>query len=301
MTETETTERPLKRRSIEDGRLSHSSANLLRGCETRYFYYKVLGAKSDSDYIDSDGLSVGKAFHHVQETGRHEQIPLGPVLKDCALDPDIQLSPSYFGLVAGMSKAYWAYHAQSGTKVIDVEYKIDTASVVGYVDLISMDEAGKWYIEDLKAYKGFSPATVTGLARDPQLNLYAFHMADISKKYKLKVKDFGGVALRIVTKSSAKQKDKENLAQFSDRVAKLTKIHRVVVPAKELRSEETVQAHEDLQLIAHNIANESYEPARNYAYCMNYFSPCPYWSRCHGKTFTEMSELWASRVETFQL
>ena len=298
----EVQERQLKRRAIEDGRLSHSSANLLRGCETRYFHYKVAGTKTDADYIDSDGLSVGKAFHYVQEWGKHQPVPLGTVLKQCAQDPEIALSPQYFGLVAGMSKAYWAYHAQSGTKVIDIEYKIDTRSVVGYIDLISQDEAGKWYIEDLKAYKGFSPNIAAGLARDPQLNLYAFHVSDIAKRCKLKIKDFGGAALRIVTKSSAKQKEgKENLAQFSDRVAKLTKIYRVVVPANELRPEETMQAHEDLQLIAHNIANEAYEPARNYNYCMNYFSPCPYWSKCHGKTFTEMSEIWSGRVESFQL
>jgi hypothetical protein len=280
----------MTKRELTDTRLSHSSANTLRSCEQKYVHYKVLGANPDPDYTESDALSVGKAFHYIQEQSRHEKTRLADYIEYCKTSEDIKLPEDKAGLVAGMCKAYWAFHAQSGTKIVDVEYKISTDHVVGYIDAITLDDQGKWYIEDLKCYKGFYPSSVVGLSRDQQLNLYAYHAADIAKTYKLRLRDFGGAGLRIVTKSSAKQKGTEGLRHYSDRLAKLIKIYRVIVPAEDLDPEAAMAEHENLQLIANNLHAQAYEPSRNYGSCLNYFSPCQYWSKCYGKTYTQMVE-----------
>lgn len=282
-------------------RLSHSSANLLRGCERRYVEYKVKGTKPDSDYVESNALSVGKAFHYIQEKGRHEPTSLSLALKECHESEDIGLGHNDYGLVAGMSKAYWEFHKQSKTKVVGLEYKIETDNVVGFVDLVSIDESGKWYIEDLKCFKGFYPSAVVGLANDPQLNLYAYHAGDIAKEYGLKLNKFAGAGLRVVTKSTAKQQKKETLSDLAKRISRLVKVHRIIIPAEELHPERTMELHEDLYLTANSLHNTSHEPTQNFNYCMNYFSPCPYWSKCHGRNYTESMESVQSRVETFQL
>lgn len=278
-----------RKQADEKLRLSHSSANLLRGCEKRYHLYKVAHAKNDPDYEENDSLSIGKAFHHIQEKTKHQPAPLGKLLKECVESEDIGLKIIYFGLVAGMCQKYWTFHEDSGTEIIGIEYQILTDKVIGYVDIITKDRAG-WYIEDLKCFKGFYPATAVKLPKDPQINLYAYHAPEIAERYGLKLEDFKGAGWRVITKSSARKRPSEKMSEYARRVAGLTKVHRIIVPADRLDPAEAMDLHTELFTTAELLHETDYRPDPNYNYCMNYFSPCQYWSKCYGKTYSESLE-----------
>lgn len=281
-------------------KLSHSSASELRGCEYRWWLRKVKKTRADLDYRESDGLSVGKAVHHIQERSRHEPAALAPLLKECAVSSDIRLSKYNFGLVAVMCQVYWAYQAQCGLEVIGVEYEIDNERVSGFLDLISLDpDTGLWFIEDLKCFKSFSPNTVVGLPKDPQLNLYAGFKNEVAKEYGLDPEKFGGAGYRVVTKTTSKVRESETITQFIARTRKLIKVYRVIVPASELAVEATGKNHSVVQLRAERIL-EGDTPSKNYGYCMNYFSPCQFWSKCHGKTYTDSLEDAKLRIDLFE-
>jgi len=281
--------------------LSHSSAQEFRGCEYRWWLRKVEGIAPDSDYSDSDGLSVGKAFHHVQERSKHEPADLAELLKECEASKDIGLSAEHFGLVAVMSDVYWRYQAQSKLKVVGVEYAIESPNVSGFLDLISMDEDGVWYIEDLKCFKSFSINSVVGLPKDPQLNLYASFFSDVAKHYGLKAAKFGGAGYRIITKTTSKKRENETISAFVDRTRKAIKVYRMIVPVARLDTCGTRDRHDLTKTRADAIIKGETNPRRNYGYCMNYFSPCQFWSKCHGQTYSESVDSAKSQIEVFEV
>lgn len=282
------------------GPLSHSSASTLLGCEQKYVYYKIEGAKPDPDFEKSDATSIGSAFHWILEKSLHEKpTSITADLEACAVDGDIRLKRDDFALVHAMVIKYLRLHKRMGLKVVAVEPELQTDRFLGYIDAIMVDDAGKWWIVDLKTFKSIYLPGLPGLVRDPQLTLYAGHAAILAESLSLPLKDFGGARWRVTTKSTAKQKAGEDYGAYVKRLAdEYIKSYDVPVPFEAMDPEGRLEIHDRLWVKTQELASAAHKPLRNYANCMAYFSPCQYYSRCHGgKTFTELQGSLAITVE----
>lgn len=270
------------------GPLSHSSASTLLECEQRYVYYKIDGAKEDSDYVKADSLGLGSAFHKVLEDSHHEKpVSISAALQALVDDPEVKLNAEDLLLCHAMVLKYLRLHKQMGLKVLAVETEIKTKWVHGFVDAIMEDADGKWWIVDLKTYKDLKPSTVAMLSRDPQLTLYAAHAFYLAEIHGLDLSKFGGCRWRVVTKSSARQKATETEADFVKRLADdHVKAYDIPVQAAMFDTQERLDLHVDLHKRTQKLVKV--KPVRNYRACFNFFSPCPYWSKCYGKTYSEM-------------
>lgn len=268
--------------------LSHSSSNLILGCEQKYVYYKVDKVDKDIDAEDSTtAFDIGKAFHKILEDSNHQKPKaITEDLKACA--EEFNLDETQVALVHGMVLRYLRGTKGNGFKVVKCELKVEDPYVLGFIDLISKREDGSWVIADLKTAKSFYPTTRNALPRNRQLNLYSYFVPEIAKALNLEVDKFMGISYRVTTKPGLKQKKKETYEEYVLRIADSAKFYDCFVPKDQLRPEQFYQQHVRLYQIAQDLHSGKRPPIRNYNYCDSYFRPCEYWSRCHGRCFTEI-------------
>jgi len=300
--------------------LSHSSASQILGCEAKYWFRKVAKVSVDSDVEEADYLSYGKALHKILEDCSH----IVPSIE--YLDSVIDKVCEEFGVTSFEHKwgiylsaiKYTAMHKQSGLKCVATELIINTDGVIGYVDLILVDENKKeFWVADLKTAAFPPDEKVKYLHRDPQLNLYTYfatHKPIIPEALGLSEYKFAGCRYRVCTKSRHKQKinqilperlpkesvkdfkerikgipletTEESPSEFMDRISDAITVYDITVPYKYMSPLETYTRHMDIRERALELANGA-EPIRNYGNCMVYNKPCEYWSQCHGQNNSE--------------
>lgn len=278
-----------------DNRLSYSSASLLRGCEQKYFYYKVAKVDIDPDQSkDTKAFNIGKSFHHILEMAGHEHpsdagMSIEYLLNECVDKFDIEETDK--GLVHAMVLKYLRLRKKQNMRCVRCEYSISHPKVVGFIDLIEEDlDTGLWWISDLKTAKTFYSTTAARLPKDRQLNLYACFAKQIAEVFELDYEKFGGCRYKVTTKSTAKQKKSETYEQYVMRmVDSYIKSYDVIVPKEKLHTKEvweefTGNYDRTMELRSGEV------PRKNFGYCESYFKPCEYWSRCHGSTFTEIKD-----------
>lgn len=276
--------------------LSHSSAQTLLGCEQKYYFYKVEGAPHDPDYHKSDALAIGSAVHDILEHSRHEKPEsLSKAVEKTIKDPEIQLPKEHANMVVGMVIKYCRLWKKLGLRVLEVEPAIESEEVSGFIDVIEEDQDGKWWITDVKTWKDLKPVKLAEAPSDPQLNLYAAHAPQLAEKFDLPFENFAGVRWRVVTKTSAKQRAKESARDYIKRIAdKHLKAYDIAIPKHLLNPPAQLARHLELQKRAKQLKSKrGKKPSRNYGNCFSFFSPCEYWSKCHGgKCYSDqMSEI----------
>lgn len=255
-------------------KLSYSSMKLLQSCEQRYQHYKILGTAQDLDYEESDALGLGKAFHAVLERTLHQDYNEALIIEAMT---EFNVDPSEKDLLTVMLKKYVEYRKASGIKVLKCEIPIATSVYTGFIDYIAV-KGDKFYIGDLKTTGRHDENILSQLPLDPQLNLYAHFAEDLYIAVpSIKDKKFGGCLYTQTVKSKA--------STFAG-LEKGVKVIEMEVPAESM----------DPDLIW-SLFNEVYDratelhkgeaPRKNLSSCFNYYSSCPYFSQCHGKTFTD--------------
>ena len=272
-----------------DTRLSSSSATTLRACEQKWFFYKVEKRENDSDYSESDSLMIGKAFHSVIEQTKHKYPrKIVPYLKDCTGDADIKLDPEYYPLIIGMVYSYTNYLASTDLTVVDVEIEIGDEEFLGYVDAVFTDNDDNWWISDNKTWAYFSPSQAGQLANHVQMNLYASFAPQIAEMYDLDMKKFKGCRIMATTKPKNKQ-GKLSRKEWAEKLKDLCMTWDIEIPTKTLNPKKHLLAHKWLHDRADQLREGHDEPNKNYDHCMSYYSPCQYWSGCHGCEYSKSS------------
>jgi len=276
---------------FEDTRLSYSSGNLLRNCEQKYHHYKVAKTEKDSDANrDNSHFDIGTSFHYILEHSMHKKPEnITKELDYCV--QEIGLREEDAGLVHALVLQYLRLRKEDDFEAVACEYKIDAASTVGYIDLIEKRPNGDWCISDLKTAKTFYENKIAELPRDRQLNLYAAFHPEIAIKYDLDPDKFIGVRYLVTTKSAAKQQKKETYSQYVLRMVdkKLVRSYAIFIPKELLSMKEVVNEH--LELYKRSMELRKGEaPTKNFTYCQAYFRPCEWFSRCHGKEYTEQQD-----------
>ncbi len=267
--------------------LSYSSSNLLLGCEQRYSHYKVMSTSKDIDFEENyKAFNIGKAFHWILEVSEHRKPEsISSLLGTARVDFDLE--DSDVALVHAMVLKYLRGTKGDGLSVVKCEYKIDHPEIIGFIDLISKYDDGRWLIADLKTSAAVYPTTVKKLALDRQLSLYAYFAPEIAKVYGLDMDKFLGCAYRVTTKPRLKQKRDETYNEYVLRLADRANFHDFRIPIELMRPQAAFDTHMRLHKRALEL-HAGEEPLKNYNYCDSYFRPCEYWSHCHGKCFSEV-------------
>ena len=145
-----------------DTRLSHSSAQLLRSCERRYWHYKVNQTEVDPDYNkDLQSFAVGKVFHQVLEDHNHEK-PDAIVNKITEACQQHNCDEDSIAMIHSMLLRYYEDHKKSKLEVVKCEYQIDAEETIGSIDVIMKNpKNGDWWIVDLKTYKSMYIKMIT--------------------------------------------------------------------------------------------------------------------------------------------
>lgn len=268
-------------------KLSYSSMKTLQSCEQKYAHYKINNTPNDADYEESDALGLGKAFHAVLERTLHQDY--NDILIMEAMT-DHNVDPSEKELLTVMLKKYVEYRKKSGIKVVKCELPIATAHYTGFIDYIAI-QGNKWYIGDLKTASRHDENILSQLPLDPQLNLYAHFAEDLYIGLPhLEGKQFAGCLYTQTIKSKA---------QTTKGLDAGVKVIEMVVPAESMNPELIWSLFNEV----HDRALELHRgeaPRKNLSSCFNFFSPCQYFSQCHGKTFTDnKTKVKVTTLETF--
>lgn len=269
--------------------LSYSSANLIKNCEMKYYWYKVAGVAKDPDSSDNeDAFNVGKAFHWILEENGHTENRLIDLLNAAVKAYEVE---DYTAMIHAMLLRYLQVHFKSGLKVIFCEFSLENDEFLGFIDAIMLDESnGEWWIVDLKTASRFSSIKAAMMHSDVQLNLYAKFAKEIAEHFDLDLSKFAGVRYRTTEKSRLKRKDTESYTEFVTRMAKNIVSYDIIVRAESLDPEAIYSQHKDLREKALQFFDGSRKPTKNLSYCDAFFRPCQYFSQCHGKTFTELKD-----------
>lgn len=274
-------------------RISYSSSNTFQGCKRRFYYEKVVKVDHDPDYSDNaKALRIGKCFHELLELCKHDFNNVTKEMINTALDNNKVDDPTEQGLVLGMAKKYSILHRKSGFYVVGIEVEIgDRTNYIGFVDAVLMDNAGYWWITDLKTAAKLSNSLLARLAKDPQLNIYSHYVDQIAEILKLDVDKFAGVRYRVTTKATIKRSVKETMGAFVGRIFDRVEAFDIGIPAADLKPKETYDRFMKMldQMRALRDTPEDEIP-QSFAYCESFFKPCPYWSNCYGSTFTSAGD-----------
>lgn len=268
-----------------EGTLSPSSLQMYLSCNRKYYLKKIANIPPDSDAdLDTKPFMVGKAFHKVLEDTSHklDGLPLSKVLETCK---EFELSHDESVMVGAMLAKYKLMHKKSGLETIACEIELNTENFRGFVDVLLSDHEGGWWIGDMKTSASYNPAILPTLPGHIQLNLYASHVPQIAKAFKLKVKDFKGCRYRLTTKSKMIRKNGEGDKSYFERIFNAVKSLDVVLPKAILDPKTAAASH----LSARNKIQNCKDPAdypENRGNCMNYNKPCEFWSNCHSFEYT---------------
>ena len=259
----------------------------LQSCEQKYHHYKVTNTPNDPDYEESDALGLGKAFHAVLERTLHLDYNDKLIMEAMT---EFNVDPSDKELLTVMLKKYVEFRKASGIKVVKCELPLATAHYNGFIDYIAI-QGDKWYIGDLKTAGRHDENILSQLPLDPQLNLYAHFAEDLYIAVPSLVgKSFAGCLYTQAIKSKA---------QTPKGLDNGVKILEMVVPVESMNPDLIWSLFNEV----HDRALELHKgeaPKKNLSSCFNYFSPCPYFSQCHGKTFTEnKSKVTVNTIATF--
>jgi hypothetical protein len=185
--------------------------------------------------------------------------------------------PSDKDLLTIMLKKYIEFRKASGIKVIKCELPIATSEYTGFIDYIAV-QGNKFYIGDLKTAARHDENILSRLPLDPQLNLYSHFAEDLYIAIPaLAGKEFAGCLYSQITKSKA-----GTIKGLEAGV----KVYEIFVPIETMNPDLVWSLFSEVHTRVSELhAGEA--PKKNLSACFNYFSPCQYFSQCHGNTFTE--------------
>lgn len=274
------------------GGLSPSSMSNYQLCQRRFANAKILNTPKDADTDeDTEALRVGSTFHKCLEDTKHNLTGYGladvdKVVKEFGLD-----SGQHTPLLFAMLKRYKQMHDRAGLQAIAFEVPISTPVFYGIVDVILMEPlTSRWYVGDTKTAASFNPSLIPTLLRHPQISLYASHHKELAEKLGLNPEDFAGCRYRLTTKSKIARKASEETMAYVNRLAKVIKSIDFILP-KERMSNDAAVMHAAIKAEIDSKQGREELFVRNYSACMNYYRPCPYYSSCHLKTFSELQEI----------
>lgn len=257
-------------------KLSYSSMKLIQSCEQRYHHYKIMGTPHDSDYEESDALGLGKAYHEVLEKTLHTKWDEKLLLE--AMENN-KVDPTESDLLRVMLTKYIDLRSKSKLKVIKCELGLDTKEYIGFIDFIAVNpDTKEYWLGDLKTAGRHDPNLIPQLAKDMQVGLYTHFVPHIENHVEgLAGYKFAGFKYNQCIKSKA---------TTARGLESGVKVYEITIPKELIEEGEAWSQFSEVYARAVEL-NNGEAPRKNFSACFNYFSPCPYFSKCHKVLFSE--------------
>ncbi len=286
--------------------LSYSGGDTLQQCERKYCFKYLIKLERDTDYVRPDYFSIGNAFHKVLEVTKHnpkmfKEIDFQGIVKSYGIDPHED-----GGRIAAMLRKYWILHMGVPLDVIGCEVKFAGTYTNGVMDAIMVEQGGctdfglsgvkgAWWIVDLKTASQADSKLPSRLQNDPQLNLYAAFRSVPADMFHLDQNLFAGVRYRESTKPKQVAKPGESFAAWTTRCDAGANVREIVIPASRMdlkgsydEFSKNITRAQELQ--REFLATKALVGKCNYKACLDYGSPCEWYSRCYGRTYTATQE-----------
>jgi hypothetical protein len=242
--------------------------------------------------VRPDYFSIGNCFHKVLELTFHNPNRFGEIdFRSLVESYDLNFHDDG-ARIAAMLRKYWALHLTLGLTVLACEIKFSGTYTNGIIDAIMVDDFGEWWIVDLKTSGKKDNGLPARISKDMQLNLYAAFRSEVAAQLKLDPELFAGIRYREALKPLQVRKSGELFDAFTVRCEEGAECREIVVPACELDSQEMYGEFSKVIERAHALqreflTKESVVGRCNFKACLNYNSPCEWFSLCYGKTYSQ--------------
>lgn len=270
---------------MRQARISVTSHNMYCSCQRKYWYKYIVKQDQDDDWVDPGYFRFGKAAHECLESCRYDGMKqdTNVMRRICASH---ELSESDTAKVLACVRGYFAQWLH--TEIIGAEIWIENEFMTGKVDAVARQDDQLFIVEN-KFLSEIPPSIELDLPVDPQLNLYA-SCADLiedkldQKRIKGKI---AGIWYRIIRKPKERQKKAEELFTYSARCT--IEGFEWKAPLSRLKSEDAFSGIKATLAEISRKYNED-EFIRNTRSCVQYGSPCPYYSKCHDILYSQRKD-----------
>jgi len=280
--------------------LSCSSAGMLQTCERKFVHRYILKTRDDPDWITPGYFKFGRAFHEVLDVFNHDyrkfdrQIFLDICKKKHLLSTDDAAK------LAACLRSYFATFPPTRFEIIGKEVKFKSKLLMGVIDLVLREVEGeRWWLADTKTTGiKFEPREIVKakLVNDPQIGVYTAFATEIAGYCGANPEHFQGFLYRQIEKPRIRMKPDETFDDFNRRCGE--------PPAREIRIDRDEIKHheaydnflklsERVWALQQRIEEENSIDCstQNMKSCVEFGTPCQYFSRCYGKTDAQSKEV----------
>lgn len=270
------------------GLLSYSGMSTFLGCPRKYAYRYIDHVEEESG--DRSAMYRGTAFHKLVEFG-------GAVTDGDTLT---QVDGNEYE-AAKVKAAFSVYHAMETDGLLpkmnhrEVRLLSDEHQYIGYVDMMGVDDDGKWRLGELKTTARFDALKWGTLSINTQIALYTAFAGEFAHEQFLDMNDLEGVSYRTVLlsakrplKPTNKRLGMETPDAYAARIAGDAKVfHAMVSPSEEARVS-ALQSFNAVKEAVHDLGGNSGKAIKNPGNCHSYGRACEYFEHCWKiKPFTD--------------
>lgn len=276
--------------------LSASGANMLQSCERKFVHNYILKTPKDPDWVTPGYFKFGRAFHEVLDVFNHDyrkfdkQTFLDICKKKHLLPTDDAAK------LAACLRSYFGTFPPTRFEIVGKEVKFKSKLLMGVIDLVLREPEGeRWWLADTKTTGiKFEPREIAKakLLNDPQIGIYTAFASEIAGYCGVVPEHFQGFLYRQVEKPRIRMKPNELFDDFNRRCGE--------PPAREIRLDKDeikhYEAYDNFLKLSERVwalqARIEEEKSidcstQNMKNCVEYGTPCQYFSRCYGKTYAQ--------------
>jgi len=275
--------------------LSNSSANVLQACQRKFAHQYVCKNKKDPDYVDPLYFAFGRAFHECLDAFDHDYRKFNRDVFFSICKQKHQLAYDSVAKIEACLRRYFANFSSDRYEIVGKEVKFVGKILQGVVDLVLREREGeRWWISDVKTVGiALEPREIkkAKLVKDQQIGIYTAFALDIAPYCGVDPQYFQGFLYREIEKPRVRIKSGETYDQFNLRCG--TPAGREIVL---VRDEIDANAAYENFLKIHQIAMETFalvekegieSTVQDMKNCVQFGSPCPWFSQCYGKTYSQ--------------
>lgn len=275
--------------------VSSSMIKSYRSCQSRFAHRFIQKTAVDSDYAPPHWGGFGRAYHAILERMLYKRSNFDHgILRDVVTENKLHWESDGPKLLACVFSFFENNELLPSLDLVACEVNFANQHNQGAVDAIFRWASGGWFIVDNKTVGvPFDAAIASKISSDIQMNMYAINAPAIAKVctgigHPLHADDFLGVLYWEVRKVSQRYKEGETFDQFYARI-KVPDFRSTVIAKAQFNP--SVQAEiSDATIAIHHLQTETnlgVEPPKSRNNCVEFGTPCAYYSKCHNMNYSD--------------
>jgi hypothetical protein len=258
-------------------KISASGADMYLSCQRKYWHKRINKTSEDLDYKAPNYFAFGKACADIQQAVGPNPVKLMTSELIFRICQQHSLDVNQAARIMAVLRKYYGSFSQD--EIFDCEKWLEHPVLVGKIDK-KIRRDGKVYICEDKTASDINPALRQTLKTDNQLCLYSACAEQCEAE---------GIIYRVVSKPKEKRKKEESWESYTQRctcealelVFDFAELDVAGCLARLDVVQKEIEVKEDKELFSCNLKN-----------CTQFYSPCPWYSQCHEKTYSETQGEW---------